>query len=275
MAYGAFEESHSHATSHRLLPTRPELLGSGAPVVLVDDELSTGATIINTITELHGLAKHSSYTVATLIDLRSAADRARFGELARELGCTITVVALGTGGIDLGEDLLARAQALIEGLPAESAPVAAGPPAQSGPGTVTVLDLTDSHVLDQAGPALRPVRSDRFGVFTGVSTGTAQQREADARALPVITAAIRAALPREPAEAPVLVLGTEEFIHLPLTVAAALDAADGRSGAAGAEPGRPVRFSTTTRSPIVPIDHPGYAIRNAVDVDPGFLPQAI
>ena len=235
VAYGAFEEAHSHATSHRLLLADPSLLNSTAPIVLVDDELSTGATIINTITELHQLAAHPSYTVATLIDLRSDADRARFAELARELGCSISVVALGTGGIDLGEDILPRAQALIDELPAGSEP----PVPEAAPGVVSVLDL-----------AVRPVRSDRFGNMAASATSPAE--------LERITSAIRAALGAGEgytAGAPVLVLGTEEFIHLPLTVAEALANTGGLL----------VRFSTTTRSPIVPIDDPGYAVRSVVD----------
>ncbi|MBP3037427.1 phosphoribosyltransferase [Arthrobacter sp. zg-ZUI100] len=255
VAYGAFEEAHSHATSHRLLPTDPSLLDSSAPIVLVDDELSTGATIINTISELHQLAAHPSYTVATLIDLRSDADRNRFAELARTLGCTITVVALGTGRIDLGEDILPRAQALIDGL------------TETGPDTETQA-TPEPGVVTVVHPAVLPVRSDRFGNLTGntggvddggidggvVPAGSASPAELDA-----ITAAVRAALPASvtlnPADTPVLVLGTEEFIHLPLTVAQSL--ADTAPGA--------VRFSTTTRSPIMPIDDPGYAIRSVVD----------
>ena len=263
VAYGAFEEAHSHATSHRLLPTDPSLLDSTAPIVLVDDELSTGATIINTITELHLLASHPSYTVATLIDLRSDDDRNQFAELARALGCTITVVALATGRIDLGEDILPRAQALIDSLPTAGGgtdtPSASVPGKQPEPGAVVMVN-----------PAVRPIRSDRFGNVTGgdvtgrndagsvpsesASSGSASQAE-----LELIASAVLPALPGLQPGEPVLVLGTEEFIHLPLAVAAALTGADVHSAGPG------IRFSTTTRSPIMPIDDPGYAIRSKVD----------
>ena len=272
VAYGAFEEAHSHATSHRLLPTDPSLLDSSAPIVLVDDELSTGATIINTITELHQLAAHPSYTVATLIDLRSDVDRERFSELARDLGCTITVVALGTGAIDLGADILARAQRLIEELPVAETVVDTAPTPVTEPGAVTLLDLTlpmNSALPGEAALSVRPIRSDRFGNFAGrtsggaVPSGAASPAELS-RITAVIRTAVRAALPPLDASASVLVLGTEEFIHLPLTVAEAL----GHSGLPGgpdAPADHTVRFSTTTRSPIVPVDEPGYAIRNAAD----------
>ena len=74
-AYGAFEEAHSHATSHQLLPTSRAALDLADTVILVDDELSTGATIVNTIRELHNTAPHRRYVIASLVDLRSGADR--------------------------------------------------------------------------------------------------------------------------------------------------------------------------------------------------------
>ncbi|MCQ1957032.1 phosphoribosyltransferase [Arthrobacter sp. zg-Y826] len=246
VAYGAFEEAHSHATSHRLLPVDQAQLNSPGAVVLVDDELSTGATVINTITELHAAAPHPLYVVASLIDLRSDADRARFDELADELGCSIRVVALGTGSIELGEDILVRAEQLIGGLP-DSPAGAAG--SASAPGTVTLLEDT-----------ARSLRSDRFGNRAGISSdylGTlpdALPGAVSAESLALVASRISAALPAS-AES-VLVLGCEEFIHVPLTIANAV---------AEALPGASVRFSTTTRSPIVPIDRPDYAIANAVD----------
>jgi len=39
---GGFEEEHSHATGHLLLPDDPTLLSGGAVLVLVDDELVDG-----------------------------------------------------------------------------------------------------------------------------------------------------------------------------------------------------------------------------------------
>ncbi|WP_248763934.1 phosphoribosyltransferase domain-containing protein [Pseudarthrobacter sp. SSS035] len=226
-AYGSFEESHSHATSHRLLPTDPRRLNAPEPVVLVDDELSTGATIVNTITELHALAPHPSYTVATLVDLRTPGDRARFDELAERLGTRIRVVALATGQITLGTDILQRADEVVASL--SQTPATPG----EAPGTVTFLN---------AGAA---VRSDRFG--NGGSPSAAMLAD--------IGESIQQVLPQGAIDEPVLVLGSEEFIHVPLAVAAELDRLN---------PDRVVRFSTTTRSPIVALDRPDYAITSSV-----------
>ncbi|MEV4928148.1 cysteine protease StiP domain-containing protein, partial [Streptomyces roseoverticillatus] len=54
----------------------------------------------------------------------------------------------------------------------------------------------------------------------------------------------------------ILVLGTEELMYAPLRIAQALETALGD--------GSVVRFSTTTRSPVLPLDDPGYAIRSRI-----------
>ncbi|WP_196811000.1 phosphoribosyltransferase domain-containing protein [Arthrobacter sp. 35W] len=234
-ASAGFEEGHSHATSHRLLPTDPQWLEKAGPVVLVDDELSTGSTIINTIRALHSLVPHGRYIVASLIDLRTDADRVRFEQLAAELGTDIAVVALGCGTIDLAPDILERAQVLIAGMSIAPATASVREPAR-----ITTITLDEGTVPAQ--------RSGRFGKEPGGDRAAGQTAD-------TVAAQIAAELaPQLPASGGTLVLGTEEFIHLPLAVAHALD------GFAGAEP---VHFSTTTRSPIVPLDRADYAIASA------------
>ncbi|MDO5754300.1 phosphoribosyltransferase domain-containing protein [Arthrobacter sp.] len=229
-----FEEGHSHATSHAMVPTDPHWLDGDGPVVLVDDEFSTGSTVINTIRELHALVPHSDYVVAALIDLRSTADRARFADLAAELGCSIVVTALGTGEISLGNDIIERAAALIAELP----PVPAGEAAPAGArGRLAMLELTDADIA--------PIRSDRYG-------NMAPPPEEDVAAVAGQVAALLAA---QECRGPFAVLGCEENMYLPVAVANVL---------AGLLPGEQVRFSSTTRSPIVPIDRADYAIAGAL-----------
>ncbi len=228
-----FEEGHSHATSHALVPTDPQWLGGGGAVVLVDDEFSTGSTVINTIREIHALSPHAVYVVAALIDLRSAADRARFTALADELGTRIVVTALGTGRIELGAGILDRAARLIRELPQDHPPQAAPPK----PGRLSLLELSGREVT--------PVRSDRFG-------NTAPPREADIAA---IAGRLAAHLANHGCQGSVVVVGCEENMFLPLAVAHTLS---------GLLPEQDVRFSTTTRSPIVPVDRDDYAVAGAL-----------
>jgi hypothetical protein len=229
--FADFEEEHSHATDHNLLPADPHWLPEGGTVVLVDDELSTGTTAINTVIAIHARSPQSHWVIASLIDLRSAADRARFDELAAALGTRISVVSLGAGPIALPADVLALATREVESMPDAAPP--AGPP-----GTVRLLDATD----------LPAVRSARFGGSTPVDTGLAAAI-AD-RVRPLLRTGVDSTAGRG-----VLVLGSEEFIALPM---AAADALDGSVGAAA------VLFSTSTRSPIAPLDAADYPIASAV-----------
>ena len=227
-----FQEGHSHATSHSLVPTDPTWLDGNGPVVLVDDELSTGSTVINTIRELHALRPHNVYVVAALIDLRSDADRTRFAALAAELDARITVTALGTGAVELSPDILTHAGALIHALP-QGAPGAAVAPA----GRLAMLELSASDIV--------PVRSDRFGNACAPA----------ATDIAVIAEHLATLLSSQDCKAPIVVLGCEENMFVPLAVADAL---------ASLRPDAEVRFSTTTRSPIVPIDRDDYAIAGAL-----------
>ena len=232
-AAAAFEEAHSHATSHHLLADDPGWLREGGSVVLVDDELTSGSTVVNTIRVLQSLVPQASWLIAALVDLRSDADRMRFDALAVELGTSISVVSLSAGTVELPDDTAERAAVLIESLP----PVAAN----TGP-------LASVSVLDLAGD-VSPVRSDRFGGRPG---DRAEVLETAAMIAVTIAAAIgkTIGLPRaDSVSRSVLVLGTEEFMALPLDVASRL---------------RGAKFSTTTRSPIAALDRPDYAVATAV-----------
>ena len=224
--YGTFEEVHSHATSHQLLPTSHAMLNSADTVILVDDELSTGATIISTIRELHKNAPRGRYVLASLVDLRSTEDRQKIDSLADALGCRIDVVALAHGRVVLPAGLPAAAEALIRTLP----PAETLAPAS---GKIDISDLTGLAT---------PIRSARYGV-----AGHAEPQRID-----VVATEIAARL--APDER-VLVLATEEFMAIPLTVAARLQKL---------LPDAAVRFSSSTRSPIAALDAPGYAIRSAL-----------
>jgi hypothetical protein len=229
--FAGFAEEHSHATDHALLPTDSRWLRDGGTAVLVDDELSTGSTVINTIAALHTLRPQRHWVVAALIDLRSAADRARFDELAATLGTRISVVCLAAGSIELPTDVLPLAGRLIESMPAD-------PPPLPATGAVHLLDCRD----------LPPLRSARFGTTEPVDVGLAA----------AIADRVVAELPAGTdtgADRGVLVLGSEEFIALPMLTADALVSA--------AAP-RAVRFSTSTRSPIATLDQADYPVKSAV-----------
>ncbi|MGW3228893.1 phosphoribosyltransferase [Kitasatospora sp. NPDC001095] len=250
---GGFEEEHSHATSHLLLPADPGLLAGDGPLVLVDDEFSTGQTVLNTIRALHARHPRGHYVVVALVDLRSAADRRRLDLTAAELGVRLDLVATASGGVELPEDLPSRAERLI----AEAAGEAAGDPGDpgvAGPGVAGPgAGRTAAGHPEAAGVApLARVELDwPAGLPDGGRHGfTARDRARLDAELPRLAGQLAEAVPAGAQR--VLVLGFEELMYAPLRLA---DALAERLG------GDRVRFSTTTRSPVLAVDDPGYAIR--------------
>ncbi|MDF9812933.1 phosphoribosyltransferase [Streptomyces sp. SPB162] len=228
-AAGGFEEEHSHATGHLLLPEDPELLTGAGPLVLVDDEFSTGQTVLNTIRDLHARHPRAHYVVVALVDMRSEADRERLTEFAAGLGARIDLLSLASGTVRLPEGVLERGQALVR---ASVTP----PPAPATAYDVVRVDLGWPEGLPDGG---------RHGF-------TPAHRERLEAAVPSMAEAVRLALPDDARR--VLVLGNEELMYAPLRLAQEIQ--DGI--------GADVRFSTTTRSPVLAVDDPGYAIRSRI-----------
>ncbi len=221
-----FVESHSHATDHLLRPGLAVGMAGSAPLVLVDDELSTGRTALNVIEAVHARHPRERYVLAGLVDVRTDAADAVRTELADRLRCRIDVVALVGGAVTVPEGTADRvARDLVD----EPRPTAGGLP------PVREIALPWPAVVPQGG---------RHGL-------------ALADRLPFDAAVRVAARVLEPAcgdARRVLVLGTEELMYLPLRLALALR-----------KPNRQTAFQSTTRSPVHAIDDPGYPIRRRID----------
>lgn len=226
-----FDESHSHATQHLVLPADPALLTTPGPAVLVDDELTTGRTVLETIRSFQEVAPRERYVIATVIDVRRPADRASMAAAADELGIAIDVVALAAGEVEVPDYAGARGGAVAAQLRGNGPEIA--------PQGAITAQLRDN------GPDTS--RTWPWGVRVGGRHGFWPEDEA-----PLDAAATDVAAGLE-VGARVLVLGTEELMYAPLAIADAL-----RSD------GREVRFSTTTRSPVRVLDAEGYAIRSGL-----------
>ncbi|MFE3030741.1 phosphoribosyltransferase [Streptomyces canus] len=242
---GGFEESHSHATSHLLLPEDPALLAGDGPLVLVDDEFSTGNTVLNTIRDLHDRYPRDRYVVVALVDMRSEADAGRLEAFAREIGARVDLVAVASGTVKLPEGVLEKGQDLVtrfeeahsgaRGCVESAATAARARPAPTHPhpayNRVDVLWPRD--LPDGARHGFTPAHRIRLE-----------------SALPAMTARLAEALPQDAHH--VHILGFEELMYAPLRLARELEQV-----AEDVE----VTYSTTTRSPVLAVDDPGYAIR--------------
>ncbi|MFJ7527720.1 phosphoribosyltransferase [Streptomyces griseus] len=269
---GGFEEAHSHATSHLLLPEDPELLAGGAEaptLVLVDDEFSTGNTVLNTIRALHALHPRERYVIVALVDMRSAGDRDRLTAFAAEIGARVDLVTRGAGTVTLPDGVLERGQALVAAQEAEQAaqPDRAAQteqPAQAEQEAQEERAARAGRAGGPAGPAggadTAPVTRVDLDWPAGVPDGgrhgfTPAHRAALEAALPGMAHRVAAALgdPTGPRPRRILVLGFEELMYAPLRLGTALEETLGAD--------TEVRYSTTTRSPVLAVDDPGYAIR--------------
>ncbi|MER5912158.1 phosphoribosyltransferase [Streptomyces sp. NPDC001982] len=296
---GGFEESHSHATSHLLLPEDPGLLAGDGPLVLVDDEFSTGNTVLNTIRDLHERYPRKRYVVVALVDMRSPADAGRLTDFAREIDARVDLVAAASGTVRLPEGVLEKGQELVAQHEAAAAGATGGPTATragsttgsaaepttgpsagpadelstgsstgsvagaaTGPGARTTAELSTGPKPGAAAgpsPSRRPGRVGRVdlrwphGLPDGGRHGfTPAHRVRLERALPAMAARVAEALPTGARR--VLVLGFEELMYAPLRLARELEQVLFGE----------VRYSTTTRSPVLAVDDPGYAIRSRI-----------
>ncbi|MGA5419121.1 phosphoribosyltransferase [Streptomyces lavendulocolor] len=266
---GGFEESHSHATSHLLLPEDPALLAGPGPLVLVDDEFSTGNTVLNTVRALHARYPRERYVIVALVDMRSAADRDRLDAFAAEIGARVDLVTLAAGTVRLPDGVLERGRALVARYEAagagEGAGAGAGAGTDAGTGARAGAGSGACAAVTGGSEPSGSVRRVELGWPDGVPDGgrhgftPAHRARLDA-ALPAMAARVADALglagpdrgaADERIPPRVLVLGCEELMYAPLALGVALE----RLGRAE------VRFSTTTRSPVLAVDDPGYAIR--------------
>ncbi|OZE42051.1 MULTISPECIES: phosphoribosyltransferase [unclassified Rhodococcus (in: high G+C Gram-positive bacteria)] len=224
--HGEFEEGHSHATDHLLMPTSADLLAGDLPLILVDDEISTGATALDALRQIHASAGRAHYVIASLVDMRTAEHLAAASAVATELGVRIDNVSLAQGSVELEPGLVETVLALPD---PEFDPVAAQP------GSVRRVDAQWPATLPDGG---------RHGFLRSDAAGFDS-------AIDALTATVDASLP---GSAPVVVIGHEELMYLPLRLAAALQ-----------ERGHSALFQTTTRSPAYVLDLPGYPLRRGFE----------
>ncbi|WP_084243985.1 phosphoribosyltransferase family protein [Planomicrobium okeanokoites] len=95
-----FEEEHSHATSHKVYAPAG-MLEEADTIILIDDEISTGNTLVNLITALDSQFPGKKYISLSILDWRSEGQKRKLEDMAAARNLTVDVLSLLKGEFDL------------------------------------------------------------------------------------------------------------------------------------------------------------------------------
>lgn len=230
-----FEEEHSHSVAHHFYPLEKNLLHSECPIVLVDDEITTGKTALNIIREIQHHFPRKQYIVASLLDWRSHEDYRKFLDLEAELGITITVISLLKGEIEVsgatGGQQTEQTNTAFVHTEAEPTVITLE--------TAALTKLPFSSINETGFVNTWPylLETGRFGM----TAGQQRQLHGTLRELGQFLQQYRTGT--------TLCMGTGEFMYVPMMIATFM--------------GDGVWYQSTTRSPIHPATKEAYAVKNA------------
>lgn len=218
-----FEEEHSHATSHKCYLKDLRKLETADRVVLIDDEITTGNTMLNLIKEFNKIYPNKKYTILTILDFRNEEYLNKYEEFKREYDLDIDVKSFITATIEnTSNEILTNDS---ENLASKS-------------DIYKNMDLfkKETHCLlnDEKFDYIKS--SGRFGISFNEIREIENTSKEIAKFINVFEAKKR-----------ICVLGHGEDIYIPSRIASYLDGQ--------------VMFKTTTRSPIFVKDEENYPIK--------------
>ncbi len=218
-----FEEEHSHATTHKCFVEDRAKVVNADRIILVDDEITTGKSMINIIKNLEETTNVKKYTVLSILDWRGKEHRELFNEVCKERSINIEVISLMAGDIsvndktvlyDSGESVLEESMEVIN---------------------LDALERVDRETSSGIRSYFK--NTGRFGVhYSDIEILEDKCKEAALKIQDIIKSDKR-----------ILVLGHGENIYIPSRVAAYLEG--------------DIYFKSTTRSPIYCINEEGYPIK--------------
>ncbi len=230
-----FEEEHSHATSHRVYCEQPEKLLQAKQIVLIDDEITTGNTVVNIIETLRQkFPTVERYSVLSILDWRSPQQQAMFAELEAKWGITIDFVSIMSGQfICQGTPLLTNHQVQITSQATTEMKLLS---ANETGAQKHYYSIAENGVINKA----------PYILATGRLMLTTEQHVVHKKMYQTIANQLRTLRTGGPA----LVIGTGEFMYVPMQIASCL--------------GEDVYFQATTRSPIYCANNPSYTITEKI-----------
>ena len=251
-----FYEEHSHASLHMMYPQRGLPLGQIKNVVFIDDELTTGKTVINIIKSIKEMIPAKNFSVLTILDWRGKAHKDSFEDFEKKQGLKVDVLSVLQGEIEVDDSKWKKRleNDMPQGLESHSGNSdladVGGAKCSSVSGECErdfeIEQISLSHFFRkediQGGALIR--HSGRFGLS---SNDTCY----------IDSAARRSAkfLERRICGDKVLFLGSGEFMFLPMKIGSFVSDNTGSD----------IMYHSTTRSPIYPDTSAGYAVKNKVE----------
>ncbi|HBV86398.1 MAG TPA: hypothetical protein DEF42_07025 [Desulfosporosinus sp.] len=244
-----FNEDHSHAVNHRCYPEDPEFFRNPKTIVLIDDEITTGNTALNIIRAINVKFPKTNYVVLSLLDWRTAKDRANYRELEQQLDLRIDTISLLEGEIEVsGEPFYEQIDQLdlvSDSYIPDEFKVTEDYKFLNLPDVISVFSV-DSTGYQSPSPYLK--LTGRFGL------SSRENQE-----LLTLARDIGKVLKGDRVGKKTLCLGTGEFMYFPMLISAYM--------------GKGICYHSTTRSPIYPFPKPQYGIQNGFSYpcpdDPG------
>lgn len=230
-----FEEEHSHATSHRIYTEEPEFLLQAKRIVLIDDEITTGNTVINIIeTLIQKFPLVRQYAVLSILDWRSQQQQTIFKQLEVQWGISIEFISIMCGNFSCsGIPSLTSTQPNLLTQVARDMDIS---PIQVYVDRKFYRSVAENGLINKY-PYL--LATGRFMLTSKQHVDQKQTIQAIAMQLQELRT-----------NGPALVIGTGEFMYVPMQIASYL--------------GNDVYFQSTTRSPIYCTDDLGYTINDKI-----------
>lgn len=233
-----FAEEHSHATEHYCYALDTTLFENEDMIALVDDEITTGKSALNFIRAIQKKYPRKKYAVISLLDWRSAVEKQKFADVEAELGISIHMVSLVSGSITVqGQPVIDELPNILPIVSCDTQAMVERITIEENLGELVKLSSLNTKLERNRVPYL--YATGRFGI------NSKEQFEQESG-----FQKIGLSLREKRQGQKTLCLGTGEFMYIPFKIASYM--------------GEGVSVQSTTRSPVHPATHPGYAVQQAI-----------
>lgn len=248
-----FEEEHSHATSHIIYEKENLQLKNAKKIILVDDEISTGNTLLNIMISIKEQFNIKSFDVLTLLDWRNEDSCNKFDLFAKENDLNLEVFSLVKGefkNVENGELELSKIKenCLFK---------------DDIMDTKLDANLEKKVVIDELSDIdlemKKTINNEEIYSYNGYTGRFGLNKESHEILIDKLEKISNKV--QEYVSGKTLILGTEEFMYIPMKIAANLTG--------------DIYYKSTTRSPIFPLNEKNYPINSGIKFKSIYNPNVV